>query len=270
MPGELLKIGQILQTARSRQPCRVERFLGGGGQGEVYSASLAGKPIALKWYFPHTATRDQWDGLTKLIESGPPSNNDKFLWPIELVVSEGVASFGYLMRLRDPRFKGILDLMSGRTDASFRVLVTAGLQLVDCFFQLHGAGLCYRDISFGNAFFDPQTGEVQVCDNDNVAANNSKAGGVLGTPDFMAPEIVRMESTPDRQTDLYSLAVLLFYMFHIHHPLYGKRLLKISCLDLPARTMLCGTKPLFIFDPTDKSNEAVDDPEAGAYALVLW
>lgn len=270
MTDGLLKIGQIAQTASSRRSCRVEGFLGGGGQGEVYRASVLGNQLALKWYFPHTATEQQWESLWKLIQSGPPGGSDCFLWPVELVTAVGVPGFGYLMRLREPRFNSILDLMNGRIDPPFRVLVTAGLKLAESFFLLHGAGLCYRDISFGNAFFDAQTGEVLVCDNDNVAPNRSTAGGVLGTPDFMAPEIVRGDAIPDRQTDLYSLAVLLFYLFHVHHPLYGKRLLNIKILDLPARTMLCGTKPLFIFSQKDSANEAVNDPEAGTNALRYW
>jgi hypothetical protein len=91
----------------------------------------------------------------------------------------------------------------------------------------------------------------------------------------MAPEIVRSESMPSRQTDLFSLAVLLFYIFHVSHPLVGKKILGIRAWDLPARTKLFGTEPTFIFDPTDQSNQAVDksvDPmgEAGVNALKYW
>ncbi len=68
----------------------------------------------------------------------------------------------------------------------------------------------------------------------------------------MAPEIVRGEAVPGTQTDLFSLAVLLFYMFVMHHPLEGKKELAIKCLDLPAMKKLYGTEPLFIFDPVDR------------------
>jgi hypothetical protein len=59
---------------------------------------------------------------------------------------------------------------------------------------------------------------------------------------------------PSTQTDLFSLAVLLFYMFVMHHPLEGRKELAIKCLDLPAMKKLYGTEPLFIFDPSDDSN----------------
>lgn len=64
-------------------------------------------------------------------------------------------------------------------------------------------------------FFDPDTGDVLICDNDNVSANGIDNSSVYGTPRFMAPEIVMGQAKPSRNTDLYSLAVLLFYMFTI-------------------------------------------------------
>ena len=71
-------------------------------------------------------------------------------------------------------------------------------------------------------FFDPDTGDVLICDNDNVSANGIDNSSVYGTPRFMAPEIVMGQAKPSRNTDLYSLAVLLFYMFMMGHPLEGK------------------------------------------------
>lgn len=272
--SHLLKKGHVLNATISGQPCIVQEFLGGGGQGEVYKATWGNEVFAIKWYFSHAATQEQRTSLEKLI-STHKAPTPHFLWPLDILESPMVPGFGYIMRLREQRFHGLLDLMMDRVDPSFKSLVTAGLHLADSFFHLHADGLCYRDISFGNVFFDPQTGEVLVCDNDNVTENRSQYCGILGTPDFMAPEIVRREAIPDRRTDLYSLAVLLFYMFHVSHPLLGRRVLSVRCWDLPARVKLCGTEPLFIFHPTNTSNAALsekDDPtgEAGANAMKYW
>jgi eukaryotic-like serine/threonine-protein kinase len=51
--------------------------------------------------------------------------------------------------------------------------------------------------------------------------------------------------------------------------------MNIHSLDSPARAKLCGLEALFIFDPNDRSNEAVPrsvDPlgEAGDNALAFW
>ena len=201
-----------------------------------------------------------------LIGKGPP--NTQFLWPLELATAANTASFGYLMPLREPRYKSIVDLMKRRIEPSFRTLATAGLQLAQAFLELHAKGLCYRDISFGNVFFDPDSGDIQVCDNDNVSIDGQGNSGVLGTPRFIAPEVVRGEAAPSTQTDLFSLSVLLFYLFHIHHPLEGQREAAIKCFDLPAMTQLYGADPLFIFDSADSSNQ----PVRGVHdnALEYW
>src|SRR5436190_19053107 len=261
----ILKINQRVQTA-SQSVYIVEEFVGGGGQGEVYRATLAGKPVALKWYYAPSATAEQRKALETLIKRGAPS--DRFLWPIELADAPTTRGFGYIMPLRELRFKGIVDMMKRRIEPSFRALVTAGLELSHSFLQLHAKGLCYRDISFGNAFFDPFTGEILICDNDNVAVDNQSPSGIYGTPRFMAPEIVRGEAVPGTQTDLFSLAVLLFYMFMMHHPLEGKRELAIRCLDLVAMKKLYGTEALFIFDPRDTSN--APDPQHHRNAVIFW
>ncbi len=96
-----------------------------------------------------------------------------------------------------------------------------------------------------------------ICDNDNVSFDNSKPGGVLGTPGFMAPEIVRGEKRPSKDTDRYSLSVLLFYLFMVNHPLEGKLEASIRCMDMAARVKLYGTEPVFIFDPNNKTNRPV-------------
>lgn len=264
--NQIFEPKQKVNTESSGMVCEVEKFLGGGGQGEVYSATLGGKSVALKWYFPATATDEQRKALETLVRMGAPS--DKFLWPLELTSSVGTSGFGYIMPLRDARYKGIVDMMKRRVEPSFRALATAGFELSHNYQLLHSKGLCYRDISFGNVFFDPITGEVLICDNDNVAVDSGGKSSILGTPRFMAPEVVRGDAMPSTQTDLFSLAVLLFYMFIVHHPFEGKKELAIKCLDLPAMTKLYGTDPLFIFDPNDNSNEP--DPTYHRNALEFW
>ena len=69
--NQILRQGQYVSVGTSGLACRVEQFLGGGGQGEVYRASIGGQSLALKWYFPHSATPEQLDALTILVEKGP-------------------------------------------------------------------------------------------------------------------------------------------------------------------------------------------------------
>ena len=263
---QMLKPGQTVQCEPSGMNCTIGDLLGAGGQGEVYKAELGGETVAVKWFFPQMATAEQRASMELLVRKGAPSEH--FLYPLEITTAVGVAGFGYVMPLRPPRFKNIVDLMTRRIEPTFRALATAGLNLSHNYLLLHSQGLCYRDISFGNAFFDPDNGDILIADNDNVSVDGAGVLGVLGTPRFMAPEIVRGEAFPSTQTDLFSLSVLIFYMLMVAHPLEGKREAAIKALDLPAMTKLYGKEPIFIFDPDDDSNRPV--PGIHDNALAFW
>ena len=265
--GEL-KENSTVTSVSTGNHYKVKNLLGAGGQGEVYEATADGKSWALKWYFSHTGTKGQQTAIEKLIAIGPPT--DKFLWPVEIVKTPDSSSFGYIMGLRGKNYKNIVDLMKNRINPSFYNLITAGITLVDSYKQLHAKGLCYRDISFGNLFFNPDTGGVLICDNDNVSIDKATDGviGVYGTQRFMAPEIVRGGAYPSTETDRYSLSVLLFYVFIVHHPLEGKIEANIKCLDIPAMNKIYGTEPIFIFDPHNDKNRPDKDYQKNA--LIYW
>lgn len=262
-----LKAGTTL-TSNSGTTYKVIRFLDSGGQGEVYEVEGGGRRYALKWYFPAMATDLQKTILKNLILRGSPDRS--FLWPLDMASMPGGKNelFGYIMELRPGNYRSIRDLMKRSADPTFFVLCRAAFNLVKGYKTLHDEGYCYRDISFGNLFFDPETGDVLICDNDNVTYNGAEYSAVTGTPRFMAPEIVRGESVPSRNTDQWSLAVLLFYIFMLNHPLEGKHEADIRCLDLAAMNYLYGTDPVFIYDPDDTSNRPVEGYQDNA--LIYW
>jgi serine/threonine protein kinase len=158
--------------------------------------------------------------------------------------------------------------MKRRAEPTFSALCMAGINLADGYQSLHSQGLCYRDISFGNLFFNPADGDVLICDNDNVTVNMDKQSGTNGTPRFIAPEIISQAKSPSTETDLYSMAVLLFYMFMLHHPLEGSVEANIKCFDSLAMEKIYGREPVFIWDPLNKSNRPV--PGYQDNAIIFW
>lgn len=264
--SNMLRNGEELRDASTGQPISVIGLLGDGGQGEVYEVSYMGAEFAAKWYFPSIGTPLLRSRIERLIEKGSP--NERFLWPLSLLIKSGSSGFGYLMPLRESRYSGLSPVVRGKVRASLSAVATAGIQLSDSLLQLHAKGLCYCDISFGNIFLDARSGDVAICDNDNVTVNRDKNITVLGTMRFMAPEVVRGEALPSTQTDLYSLAVFFFYMLMREHPLHGKKESSMHCMDDPAALEIYGKHPVFMFDPKDRSNEP--HPEYHAHVELLW
>ncbi len=239
---------------------RISSLLGQGGQGYVFEVRRdVGDPLALKWYKPQSATAQQYDEMQQLVEIGSPHR--RFLWPLSMARVGAEPSFGYVMALRDPRFLELSFLLlnadrDGRPlDVSFATTIELCRQLSFSFLRLHARGLCYRDISFGNVFFDPANGDVLICDNDNVGIDNG-TGRVLGTPYFMAPEVVRdttYRTLPNTDTDRHSLAVLLFYALFLGHPFEGKRT-EAGMRDAQWLATHFGSEPVFSMHPARDDN----------------
>ena len=269
--------GSTLTFSSTTAPVRVRRCLGGGGQGQVFEVDYAGEPMAMKWYFPSCLRADP--GLRERLKVAirNTSPNASFLWPIVVldpsVESQAAqripaGSFGYMMKLRPPQYQGAVEQTAGRLEISLRDVLVACFHLVEAFHALHSKGLCYKDISLGNLFLDPASGQILICDNDNVDVNGRDLGGVKGTPGFMAPEVLLGHSKPSASSDLFSMAVLLFRLLTRHDPYLGRLELQIRCLDEPAKRRLYGEDPVFIFASGDSRNRP--DPQVHPAPLVTW
>lgn len=243
---------------------KIIELIGYGGQGEVYKVEYQKKLYALKWYYPHIATERLKKSLFNLIIKGSP--NDNFLWPISLI--EYKNQFGYLMELRPATYRSLYEWINLEFDMSFTNISKACFKLTDAFHKLHAAGFSYKDISLDNIFIEPSSGNILICDNDNITPNGINVSGLLGTPKFMAPEIVMGKSNPNTETDQFSLAVLLFYILIISHPLEGEMETKIKCFDSEAAKLLYGTEAVFIYDKNNDTNRPVEGIHNNA--LNLW
>jgi DNA-binding helix-hairpin-helix protein with protein kinase domain len=265
---QTLKIGTTLYCIESRQPCIVRELLGEGGQGEVYLVTVGNEERALKWYNDLVLRVDQslQRRLQLAIDMGAPSPH--FLWPQELVTDPQHRRLGYVMRLRRKGTVKMQALLAQEVRPSFRTIAFAGWQLTDALFALHGLGLAYRDMNAGNIFVDPRRGQVEVCDNDNVDIDGAPSviGGVM---EYQSPEVVLRHAGPSRASDLHSLAVMLFRMLHIGHPLVGAREAEFANLaDPKVMRRLYGSEARFVFDPIDASNRPT--PEAHGPVLGHW
>lgn len=266
MPGTL-EVGTRIPTMLGKE-VRVLRYLGGGGQGDVYEVLYgAGEHKALKWY----RERRFYDerafvrNLKNNIGHTPP--HESFLWPIDMT-DYCRGTFGYVMDLRRDGYEDVDDiLLNNRPFPSLRRCIDACMGIISAFCVLHQAGYSYQDVNLGNFFINPQTGKVLVCDNDNIAPDDTNLG-IVGTMGFIAPEVI-LGGMPNAASDRYSLAILVFLLLFRTHPLEGLRVKNIV-FDSKANRRVYGTHALFVLDEHDTSNAL--DPENPDHrrALMAW
>lgn len=241
--------------------------LGEGGQGVVYRVSVGGREYALKWYHKGSVQNPKkfYQNLENNINSGAPTK--AFLWPLYLTkpVDE---SFGYVMELRPKNYREFSEFLLAKVHfQSLSAAVNAALNITNGFRELHRKGFSYQDLNDGNFFIDPESGDVLICDNDNVAPYGESLG-IAGKARYMAPEVVRNIKRPDAKTDRFSLAVVLFRLLFLDHPLEGKRVVSAPCLTEELELKYYGIDPIFIYDPTDDSNRPVRGVHSNA--IKFW
>ena len=201
--------------------------LGRGGQGAVFAQ--AGGDLAIKIYgraTPEVADRRR-RRLRELIARRTASN--ALVMPSELLAPPYV---GYVMeRVEDHRPIGDLAIPPRDSDdllkawnatGGLRVRLALGEALARAFREIHLAGLAYGDLSFDNVLV-PRRGapSIKLIDCDNLVPAGSGLADVQGTPWFIAPEVLAGRRAPDSLSDSWSLAVLLYHLLVLSHPLLG-------------------------------------------------
>jgi hypothetical protein len=179
------------------------------------------------------------------------SKNDDFLG-IRGKEKEGkwFASASHQQRHLDPRERG-----------SWLSYFTVCIKIARAVKRLHMAGLAHSDLSYKNVLLDPAGGNACLIDLDTLVVPGKFPPDVAGTPDFIAPEVLRTVKLPNGapgkclpciETDRHALAVLVYMYLLYRHPLRGRKVHD----DDPQRDeeLGMGERALFVEHSTDLSN----------------
>lgn len=213
-----------------------------------------------------------------------------YCWPYDIVEKDGLT--GIVVPAYDKRFffkQGYAnsDILKGKEKngkwfASAKFRVTTSKTKLDhselgnwlSYFQvcvniargvkrLHSAGLAHSDLSYNNVLIDPTSGSgANIIDIDGLVVPGKFAPDVIGTADFIAPEVMATKhlnktdpnrKLPNRHTDLHALAVLIYMYLLYRHPLRGGNYFgQIDEVD--EENFLMGSKALFVEHPTNSKN----------------
>ena len=268
--GELIEQGINIVTSDNGKVTINYLISDQGGQGDVYHASYMGKDYALKWYCKNPADVIgglQYEIISKIYgEDKKPG--EKFIWPLFLVTEENPREgkrFGYLMELLPKGYYEMNDFLRMDDDnkavrfKSYNAMLVAGMNIAYAMMKLHLRGYSYKDLNPKNFALNPETGDALVIDNDNVSVDGAPCT-VLGMKGYMSPEICRSKYkiSPSIETDYYSLAVVLYRLFFVDHPMEGALWTKVAVCTEEVETFLYSIKPVFHFDPKNDSNRPTE------------
>ncbi len=161
-------------------------------------------------------------------------------------------------QFRNPAFKLHLDK---RELSDWFKYVLICLRIARAVRRMHAAGLAHSDLSYKNVLIDPMTGNAAIIDIDGLVVPGKFPPDVIGTPDFIAPEVMATKHLPKTDagrklpsinTDRHALAVMIYMYLLYRHPLRGG---KVNDLDAQKDEELSmGQKALFVEHPTDATN----------------
>ena len=143
-----------------------------------------------------------------------------------------------------------------------RTSLRMALELSRVVRKLHAVGLAHSDLSYKNVLVDPTTGSACMIDIDGLVVPGIFPPDVVGTPDFIAPEVVSTQhlsardparKLPSALTDRHALAVLIYLYLFYRHPLRGGK--SHDNDPMKDEELLMGSKALFIEHPTDRTNQ---------------
>lgn len=210
---------------------RVVRLIGTGGMGSVYEArhELLGAPVALKFLHAELAQRPglaarflqearvsatiQSPHVARVTDVDTTQDGSPYL-VMELLTGES------LQALLDRRGK-----LEDDRAVDFTLQILAGLEAA------HELGVVHRDLKPDNVFVTTTSGGpllklidfgiAKLREASEYKKNLTRAGVVMGTAEYMAPEQLYAASEVDHRADLYSLGVMLFEMLSGARPADG-------------------------------------------------
>ncbi len=218
-------VGKTLGT------CTLEQLLGRGGMGAVYLArqTRPARRVAVKVMLPQFASNSQvyQEFLARFRREADVIARLEHvnIMPIyEYGEQDGLA---YLVM---PYITGgsLRDMLAKRGKLPLAEVITYIDQAAAALDYAHAQGVIHRDLKPAN-FLLHADGRLVLADfgiarildtGATIFQTLTSTGSVIGTPEYMAPEMARGESI-DYRADIYELGIVLFQLLSGHAPFTG-------------------------------------------------
>lgn len=205
------------------QKYKLGKLAGYGAQGVVYEDASEKKMIKL--YYPSGSDIIEEDIIERLRFIRDVKMPRNFVKIIDIVdrpytgyvmdkVEDHKPLNSYLIQDKNMSFSEWYNQGLGLRERIF-----IGYIIAKAFGELERSNLSYCDISGNNILVRTSKGaSIKMIDVDNIYVAGKGTAAVLGTPRYIAPEVISRQKNPDVLSDNYSLAVLLFELLRVGHP----------------------------------------------------
>jgi serine/threonine-protein kinase len=202
-------------------------LIGQGGMGSVYLARQISmdRLVALKILPPNLAKDTTFlERFYREARSSAMLNSPNIVRGIDVGEAEGYHYFA--MEYVEGPVLG--DILKERGRLSERDALRVVLQVGTALEHAHDRGLIHRDVKPGNIIFSTRDKAVKLADLGlakgyvDRGGEHTKTGDLVGTPYYMAPELVRGEANADIRCDIYSLGATLYHMVTGRPPFEGQ------------------------------------------------
>lgn len=250
----MLSKGLVLDAISGRK-IKIKKHIGSGGKCDIYDIALSDSKdeCVLIWY-NHYPSDEMYDNIKMLYENGCPS--DAFLWPIE-VTELYEESYGYIVRKMDNSLQSLGDILTGKASFdTYKAQVECSINLIAAFIKLYEKNLCYFVFSPDMLWVDCTTGKITLTACEMITSDGEMLYKHAYSPSLEAPEIFEGDMVPTKNSNNFSLAIMIFMMWFQGHPFEGLKSL-VSCMTCERQKDIYGFGAVFVFDEENTSNKPV-------------
>lgn len=242
-------------------------LLGQGGSGAVYAAvdhlDSHQQRVAVKLLHRHLRGVD---GHSARFQREIKALSEIAHSAVVRVLDSGTDEYGHMF-LAMELLEGTLLLDKIDEGLEAREVLEIGRQLLGALAAAHDRGIVHRDIKPENLFLakaQPGVIRLKILDwgiakltrPDTAISFQTLDGLILGTPDYMSPELCRGMPVTEA-ADLWAAAAVLYHLFSGAPPFdeeqIGKLLLKIVKERAPLLETACPALPAFVSAAIDKA-----------------
>jgi len=198
--------------------------LGSGGFSVVKEGTekVTRRKVAIKFINKNAVNPDELKMLAREIEIMTKIQHKNVLQLIEVYDTETQIAIVMELVNGGELFNKIVEKGSYSEEEARNVI----RQLIEGVDYLHNKGIAHRDLKPENLLCsENERGMViKIADFGLSKAflNGSMLGTSCGTPDYAAPEVLRMEGTYDNSVDMWSVGVITYVVLSGYLPFYGK------------------------------------------------